>query len=422
MTYGPFAYPAPWLEWPIDIVSLCGPLVVGRVVTRKALSGSTPGFDWLRRVHSVLGDLVLRTSAVRRPARSTQNIARPTEALLASGATSLLERLPASYRESLQNVPALVRRLEGHSGALRARRAELERLIAEAGATEAGRNAPRVDDGTASKLRARSEVARSALVVAHENVGARLRDVIAALDVVRLGLLRLHAGAGSPADLTEDLELALEVGAQVDALLQARSEVDQIARDEAGIASWAHADLRMRRFTTGGAVSLAAAILVGGAAMIGMPWKGNGPRITIDTICCTAFDTRALFVGALDLDRDSLVVTFDSTLIERGPFAAGPSSKHLDSLTLSIITGTCCRSETDWVTVRTSVAAVVDDSLGDRSRLSLGRMRFAIPRPPLDTLRVSWLRIQFYQNDTTLSPPVSTNFANSQLFIFRYAR
>ena len=161
---------------------------------------------------------------------------------------------------------------------------------------------------------------------------------------------------------------------------------------------------------------VAVGILVFGTVLIGRPLE-TGPPITFDTICCTAFDTRAVFFGRLDLDQDSLIVVFDSTLVERGPFAAGPSSKHLDSLTLSIITGSCCRSEADWVTVRTSVAAVVDDSLGDRSRFSLGPMRFAIPRPPLDTLRRSWLRIAFYQNDPALSPPVSTSYANSQSFL-----
>ena len=162
---------------------------------------------------------------------------------------------------------------------------------------------------------------------------------------------------------------------------------------------------------------LAVAILVFGTALIGRPLK-TGPPITFDTICCTAFDTRAIFTGTLDLDQDSLIVAFDSTLIERGPFAAGPSSKRLDSLTLSIVTG----PDSDLVTVRTSVAAVVDDSLGDRYRFSLGPVRFAISRPPLDTLRGSALRILFFQNDTAQSPPVSTSYAPSQLFIFASVR
>ena len=55
--------------------------------------------------------------------------------------------------------------------------------------------------------------------------------------------------------------------------------------------------------------------------------------------------------------------------------------------------------------------------LGGLSRFSLGRMRFAITRPPLDTLRAGWLRIQFYQSNAALAPPVSTSYATSQLFI-----
>ena len=80
------------------------------------------------------------------------------------------------------------------------------------------------------------------------------------------------------------------------------------------------------------------------------------------------------------------------------------------------------RSEADWVTVRTSVATVVDDSLGGLSRFSLGRMRFAIARPPLDTLHASWLRIPVLSErpgaSDQMAPPVSTSYATSQLFIF----
>jgi hypothetical protein len=68
--------------------------------------------------------------------------------------------------------------------------------------------------------------ARLALAEAHQSAGARLADVIAALESVRLGLLRLRAGVAVPSDLTADLELAWQVGEQVDALLVGSVEAE----------------------------------------------------------------------------------------------------------------------------------------------------------------------------------------------------
>jgi hypothetical protein len=53
---------------------------------------------------------------------------------------------------------------------------------------------------------------------------------VAALETIRLNLLRLHAGSGSVASLTTDLGRAFEVAKEVELLLDAGREVDAALR------------------------------------------------------------------------------------------------------------------------------------------------------------------------------------------------
>ena len=57
-------------------------------------------------------------------------------------------------------------------------------------------------------------------------VQQRLADAVAALETIRLNLLRLHAGTASVQSVTTDLGLAREVAEGVDLLLQAHKELD----------------------------------------------------------------------------------------------------------------------------------------------------------------------------------------------------
>jgi hypothetical protein len=54
---------------------------------------------------------------------------------------------------------------------------------------------------------------------------------VAALETVRLSLLRLHAGSGTVESLTTDLGIAFEAAKEVDLLLEARREVDAGLQD-----------------------------------------------------------------------------------------------------------------------------------------------------------------------------------------------
>ncbi|MBA3890960.1 MAG: hypothetical protein H0X64_10550 [Gemmatimonadaceae bacterium] len=63
-----------------------------------------------------------------------------------------------------------------------------------------------------------------------DTIQGRLGDAVAALETIRLDLLRLHAGADSIASLTTQLGLAAEVFKEVDRLVAARTDVERIMR------------------------------------------------------------------------------------------------------------------------------------------------------------------------------------------------
>ena len=59
---------------------------------------------------------------------------------------------------------------------------------------------------------------------------SRLGAAVAALENLRLDLLRLRAGVGSPDDLTASIEEARSVGEAVDLELAARREIELLAQ------------------------------------------------------------------------------------------------------------------------------------------------------------------------------------------------
>ena len=59
-------------------------------------------------------------------------------------------------------------------------------------------------------------------------IGARLTETISALENVRLGLLRLQAGVGTPDELTADLSAARQIGRDVQALLDGERQVEEL--------------------------------------------------------------------------------------------------------------------------------------------------------------------------------------------------
>lgn len=154
-----------------------------------------------------------------RPLQPAQATHRPTELAIGMAVDQLFESLPKSAQKRLADLPAAVRGLENDAVRMRRRVEEINDLLARV--DRAGPASARIGDGLDTQRAAVDADLRAARDAAQR----RLADAVAALEGIRLDLLRLCAGAGSVDSLTADLAAAREVSEQVDRLLVGRAEV-----------------------------------------------------------------------------------------------------------------------------------------------------------------------------------------------------
>jgi eukaryotic-like serine/threonine-protein kinase len=158
---------------------------------RDRLWNSRAG-EWLAR----------RLGAPERSLTAGAGAFRATEAALGVAASELFAALPSAYREELAELPATVAALEARAAEARAQLDEIAAL-APSGSADA------------DVLEARREAA-----------AAHLAKSVAALEGIRLDLLRLHAGASDLAPLTTLIDAARLLGEDVNRLAEAQREVD----------------------------------------------------------------------------------------------------------------------------------------------------------------------------------------------------
>ncbi len=152
------------------------------------------------------------------PAATTH---RATELALGLAAEKLFDQLPRDTRRRLRELPATVHRLEADAQRMRARLEQLNEAIGFDGADRAaGRGTG--DGGVAD----RRDTMLADLRAERDAVQRRLGDAVAALEAIRLNLLKLHAGSSTVQSLTTDLGLARDVSQEIDRLLAAGKEVE----------------------------------------------------------------------------------------------------------------------------------------------------------------------------------------------------
>jgi eukaryotic-like serine/threonine-protein kinase len=156
---------------------------------------------------------------------------RPTEIAIGLAADGLFAALPKATRRGLKDLPAAMRRLEADAQGLRARTDELNALLAGVGEESAGARSGslRAGAGSAAMLvgDARQRL-RDDLAAERDAVGGRLATAVAALENIRLDLMRLTAGVGTVDQVTADLGAARQIGVEVDAVLAGRREVEAL--------------------------------------------------------------------------------------------------------------------------------------------------------------------------------------------------
>lgn len=143
------------------------------------------------------------TGAPERSRMVDEGAFRATEVQLGVAAGELYAALPSAFREHLRDLPGIVQLLEARAAEARADLAVVAAM------------APSGDD--AAVLAARRTTARQ-----------HLADSVAALEGIRLDLLRVHAGATDLAPLTTVMEAARRVGEDLQRLADAQREVDRV--------------------------------------------------------------------------------------------------------------------------------------------------------------------------------------------------
>ncbi|HKC38974.1 MAG TPA: ABC transporter C-terminal domain-containing protein, partial [Gemmatimonadales bacterium] len=141
---------------------------------------------------------------------------RPTELSIGMAAEQLYETLPKETQRELRDLPDVVHKLEDDAQRTRRRLEELQDVLGDASQKAAD-----------PAIGARHDRIFADLTAERELVQQRLADAVAALETIRLNLLRLHAGTGSVKNLTTDLGLARDVAKGIDLLLQGHREMEQ---------------------------------------------------------------------------------------------------------------------------------------------------------------------------------------------------
>jgi len=188
-------------------------VVIGRAQRRKDIGGSFWHKFWKGKIGGWILDKTSRMSGTQVADGVTQ---RPTELALGMAADQLFEQLPKQSRKELRDLPEVVRKLETDAQRMRARLEELQEALGESGRHAAD-----------PAIAARHDRILADLTAERDLVQQRLRDAVAALETIRLNLLKLHAGTGSVHSLTTDLGLARALVSDINAQAEGYREVEE---------------------------------------------------------------------------------------------------------------------------------------------------------------------------------------------------
>ncbi len=162
---------------------------------------------------------------------------RPTELAIGMAADQIFESLPKEARKELKDLPNLVRRLEAEAQGMRARVDELNAMIAGLGDEAlSAKSASLRERGAGAVVGDQREQVRNELSAKRDQAAQRLSVSVAALENIRLDLLRLKAGVGTVDQLTADLDAARDLQAEINLAIESRREVEAALRPAGGAA------------------------------------------------------------------------------------------------------------------------------------------------------------------------------------------
>ena len=201
-----------------------GFIAARRYEQRRDLVGERRLKFWQRRIGAWL--FKVAGTGLKRPPSTASATFRPTEMAIGMAADRLFEELPKEARKRLSDLPPVVRQLETDARRMRQRVDELNDLLAETKRAEGWGTLRSANEAVSSRHDETVERLQSVRDLAQQ----RMTDAVAALETIRLNLLRMQAGAGTVEGLTQDLDAARAVVEDVETLLEGQTEVERVLR------------------------------------------------------------------------------------------------------------------------------------------------------------------------------------------------
>jgi len=141
---------------------------------------------------------------------------RPTELVIGLAADALFESLPKPVRHELRELPDVMRQLESDAQAMRKRIEELAQALGSLGTGDIGGRSATLAGSNNAPLDDDRRVLQEQLERARDAATRRLSAAVGALERIRLGLIRLRAGAATTADVTATVATARRVTEEVE--------------------------------------------------------------------------------------------------------------------------------------------------------------------------------------------------------------
>jgi eukaryotic-like serine/threonine-protein kinase len=227
-----------WATFGIGGIATVAGGLVGRAVPGRRIAPKDPLKGLRVRVWGGrLGEWFTRIASLGmdRKALPAASAHRPTELAIGLAASALFASLPKETRKGLADLPDVLRRLEGDAQAMRRHVEELNEALASLGQDSvSGRSAVLAQGGDVAKaaMADQRDKARADLTATRDAAAGRLASAVAALENLRLDLLRLKAGAGSRDELSANLTEARRIAGEIDAQVAGRLEVEHALRGD----------------------------------------------------------------------------------------------------------------------------------------------------------------------------------------------